>query len=96
MVKLKVVLGVVLVLVTLIACRKDKEKSAKGVITEATMNTMMILTSKGDTLSISTLNAQRVAKDGILLGDTATVYYKEKPQHGVITATKIVVVPRRH
>lgn len=93
MVKLKVILGVMLILITLNACRKDKEKSAKGVITEATMNTMMIVTSKGDTLSFSTLNAQRVVKDGILLGDTATIYYEEKPLHGEIIATKIVVVP---
>ena len=28
-----------------------------------------------------------------MLGDTATIYYAEKPEGGIIRATKIIVVP---
>lgn len=78
---------------SLIACSNGREQSVTGIITEATMNTMMIATAQGDSLNVSTLDAERVVKDGILLGDTATVYYKEKSKNGVIMATKVVVVP---
>lgn len=80
-------------LILVLACKETKTHSVKGVITEAIMNTMMIATSVGDTLSISTLDAKRVVTDGILLGDTATVYYESKSQAGTIMATKIVVAP---
>lgn len=75
------------------ACQNSKVQSIKGVITEASMNTLMITTARGDVLTISTVNAEKVVKDGILLGDTATVYYAGKPERGVLMATKIVVVP---
>lgn len=75
------------------ACQNSKVQSIKGVITEASMNTLMITTARGDVLTISTVNAEKVVKDGILLGDTATVYYAAKPERGVLMATKIVVVP---
>lgn len=91
--KLNVLLGIAITIGMLNACKGDKEQTVKGVITEASMNTLMIATQNGDTLSVSTMDAGRVAQDGILLGDTATVFYKEKPQNGMIMATKVVVVP---
>lgn len=91
--RLNILLGMVMLILVLDACKETKTHSVKGVITEATMNTMMIATSVGDTLSISTLDAKRGVTDGILLGDTATVYFERKPQAGTIMATKIVVVP---
>lgn len=93
--KVNFVLNITLVLMLASACKNDREQNVKGVITEATMNTLMITTTQGDTLNVSTLDAVREVENGILLGDTATVYYQGKPQHGVIMATKIVVVPAR-
>lgn len=85
--------GSLALLLSVIACSNGREQSVTGIITEATMNTMMITTAQGNSLNVSTLDAERIVKDGILLGDTATVYYKEKSKHGVIMATKVVVVP---
>lgn len=56
------------------------------------MNTVTIVSGQGDTLSFSTLDAERVVTDGILLNDTATVYYEGKYKAGM-SAQKIVVVP---
>ena len=69
-----------------------KVSTAKGVICDATMNTLAIVSEEGDTLSFSTLDAKRVVTDGILLDDTATVYYEGKYNAGM-SAQKIVVVP---
>lgn len=69
-----------------------KVSTAKGVICDATMNTLAIVSEEGDTLSFSTLDAKRVVTDGILLDDTATVYYEGKYDTGM-SAQKIVVVP---
>lgn len=65
----------------------------KGVITDATMNTLTIVSGEGDTLSFSTLDAKREVTDGILLDDTATVYFQGKYSFGM-SAQKIVVVPK--
>lgn len=76
----------------LLACKNDVEKSATGVICEASMNTLMIVQADGDTLMFSTMDADRTQANGLLLGDTATVFYKGKAE-GVITAAKVVVKP---
>ena len=55
------------------AC-SPKASMVKGVVCDATMNTLTVVSEEGDTLSFSTLDAERVVTDGILLDDTATVY----------------------
>lgn len=89
----KLLLGIIGVIFLWSACQTHKEQSLKGVITEASMNTLMIKTAGGDVVTISTADAEKVVKEGILLGDTAAIYYAEKPEGGIIRATKIVVVP---
>ena len=66
----------------------------KGVICDATINTLTVVSEEGDTLSFSTLDAERVVTDGILLDDTAIVYHSGKYKTGM-EAQKIVVVPVR-
>lgn len=75
------------------AC-SPKASMVKGVVCDATMNTLTVVSEEGDTLSFSTLDAERVVTDGILLDDTATVYYGGKYKTGM-NAQKIVVVPGR-
>ena len=87
---LNVMVGVCLLVMT--ACT-PQQVSVKGVISDATMNTLTIVSQSGDTLEFSTLNAERDSPDGILLEDTATVYYNGKYTEGM-SATKIVVTPR--
>ena len=75
------------------AC-SPKASMVKGVICDATINTLTVVSEEGDTLSFSTLDAERVVTDGILLDDTAIVYHSGKYKTGM-EAQKIVVVPGR-
>ena len=75
------------------AC-SPKASMVKGVICDATINTLTVVSEEGDTLSFSTLDAERVVTDGILLDDTAIVYHSGKYKTGM-KAQKIVVVPGR-
>lgn len=79
-------------LLAMIACT-PRQMSVKGVVSDATMNTLTVISQSGDTLEFSTLDAERDSPDGILLEDTATVYYNGKYVKGM-AATKIVVAPR--
>lgn len=49
-----------------------------GVVADAAMNTLTILTPSGDTLSFQTQDADKRRLDGLLLGDTVTVRFKGK------------------
>lgn len=69
-----------------------KTSTVKGVICDATMNTLTIVTEANDTLSFGTANAEKTATDGILLNDTAIVSYEGKYNVGM-DARKVVVVP---
>ena len=75
------------------AC-SPKASMVKGVICDATINTLTVVSEEGDTLSFSTLDAERVVTDGILLDDTTIVYHSGKYKTGM-KAQKIVVVPGR-
>lgn len=56
-------------------CSQDKENSVTGTVIDASMNTVVIK-SGSDTLSFSTLNADRTELDGLLIGDTVKIFYK--------------------
>lgn len=75
------------------AC-SPKASMVKGVICDATINTLTVVSEEGDTLSFSTLDAEKVVTDGILLDDTTIVYHSGKYKTGM-KAQKIVVVPGR-
>lgn len=78
------------------ACNSNKEQSVTGIILDGSMNTLQIRTATGDTLEFSTMNADRTAANGILIGDTATVSYMNKLNPQLTDATKIVVIPAIH
>ena len=69
-----------------------KTSTVKGIICDATMNTLTIVTEANDTLSFGTANAEKTATDGILLNDTATVSYEGK-YNVSMNAQKVIVVP---
>lgn len=68
-------------------------KSSKGVVCDATMNTVAIVTDKNDTLSFSTMDANKDEVDGLLLKDTLEVFYNGKYTPGM-SATKLVQYPQ--
>ncbi len=49
--------------------------SSKGVVCDASMNTVSIVTDENDTLSFSTMDANREEVNGLLLNDTLEVFY---------------------
>lgn len=53
-------------------------KSSKGIVCDASMNTVSIVTDKNDTLSFSTMDANKEQVDGLLLNDTLEVFYAGK------------------
>lgn len=77
------------------SCGADAEKSVSGIIIDGTMNTVMLTTEKGDTLVFSTVDADKTAANGMLIGDSIRVYYKGKlntTQTGDLTpATRVFV-----
>ena len=77
------------------ACSSDNSTNTfKGVITDATMNTVAIASEGNDTLSFSTENCKKQVADGVLLGDSIEVTYKGK-YHPGISALTMTVYPRR-
>lgn len=87
----------------LLACNNNTKEGAdqelqyvSGVVFDATMNTITIVNGT-DTLCFSTENAQKDAVEGILIGDSAKIFYTGDLVNGVIdqtcTVTKCVVTP---
>ncbi len=78
--------------VCMAGCGAEKDHEVKGIIVDATMNTLMLVSAAGDTLGFSTVDAERISPDGILLGDTATVYFKGEAKPGeFVPVFKLVV-----
>ena len=67
--------------------------SSKGIVCDATMNTVAIVTDKNDTLSFSTMNTNKEEVDGLLLNDTLEVFYTGKYTPGM-QASKLVQYPQ--
>ena len=59
----------------LMAGCSSKVSSSKGIVSDATMNTVTIVTDKNDTLSFSTMDANKEEVNGLLLNDTLEVFY---------------------
>ncbi len=79
----------------LFACGGQELRQVSGLIVDATMNTVSVAVEGGDTLSFSTMGAEREAPEGILLGDTATVSFRGEAKRGeTIPAVRLEVSPR--
>lgn len=77
------------------ACSSDNStNTSRGVITDATMNTVALASEGNDTLSFSTENCKKQVADGLLLGDSIEVTYKGK-YHPGISALTMTVYPRK-
>ena len=89
-------LRVLLAAILASACTPEAD-NAQGVVVDATMNTLTLVTSAGDTLSFGTENAVRETPQGVLLGDTATVYFRGKVAPGKpAAAVRLVVTTARN
>ena len=59
----------------LAGCSSSGNRSSKGTVVDASMNTVMIVDAAGDTLSFSTVDADRSGLDGLMIGDIVEVSY---------------------
>lgn len=83
--------SIILAALTMVCCSPaSKEHQTKGIVCDATMNTISIVTANKDTLSFSTLDADKSHVTGLLLNDTAEIFYKGKYTAGM-SATKLIV-----
>ena len=71
----------------------SKVTSSKGIVCDASMNTVTIVTDKNDTLSFSTMDANKDEVNGLLLNDTLEVFYTGKYKSGM-PASKLVEYPQ--
>lgn len=82
--------------VSIASCTSNTPKTLKGVVVDATMNTVLVKDGT-DTLSFSTMDAERVCPTGMLLGDSIEVVYNGKLEKGLAganVATKISTTPQ--
>jgi len=83
--------SIILATLTMVCCSPaSKEHQTKGIVRDATMNTISIVTANKDTLSFSTLDADKSQVNGLQLNDTAEICYKGKYTAGIST-TKLIV-----
>ncbi len=67
-------------IVGLVSCKNEPvQKTVTGFVVDATMNNIMIIADGGDTLNISTMDADPVKVPGVLVNDSVSItYVKEK------------------
>lgn len=77
-----------------VSCTLSKHiNHSKGVLTDAAMNTVIIVTKESDTLSFNTLGVNREEVERLLLGDTVEVFFHGKYQQGM-QADKLISYPK--
>ncbi len=59
----------------LFSCKQNGPKTVNGWVFDATMNNLMVITTNGDTLNISTMDVDPVKVPGVMLNDSVTVIY---------------------
>lgn len=69
--------------VLLAGCGASEAGSSKGTVLDASMNTVMIVDAAGDTLTFSTVDADKSGLDGLLIGDTVEVSYEGEYMPGM-------------
>lgn len=81
----------------LASCHTSQENGIqKGIVMDATMNTVTIITTANDTLSFSTVNSDKSGLDGMLIGDSIEVCFAGKYVPGMeakslATISKVLV-----
>lgn len=85
----------VFVLFSMASCKKaEGPQTYSGTVFDATMNNITLITAKGDTVNISTLDANPQKVPGVLINDSIEVTCENKDADGVkiLTATELTVL----
>ena len=84
---------------TLIVAPTEEEKTITGIVGDASTDHFVLITSKGDTLFISTMDQEPNDVTGFELGDTVRVnYIEEEDEPGsstIPTAQKVIVIGKK-
>ena len=91
---LKIGLFVSLFLFGIVACKQAPvSKTVNGVVMDASMNNVTIITDSGDTLNINTMDADPAKVHGVLIDDSVKVTYQVEKLDGmkILQATELVV-----
>ncbi len=83
------------ILAAMNSCKKNSTpENSSGYVVDASMNNITIVTAKGDTLNISTMDADPQKVIGVALGDTVNVTYtKYKLENGnVLRALELKII----
>ena len=91
---LKVGLFVSLFLFGIVACKQAPvSKTVNGAVMDASMNNVTIITDSGDTLNLSTMDADPAKVHGVLIDDSVKVTYQVEKLDGmkILQATELVV-----
>ena len=83
-------LAVAAVAAAVAACFGEAQTPApfvEGVVLDASMNGVTIVTGTGDTLDLSTMDVSRERYPGVLIGDSVKVKYSDADRDGARVAT---------
>lgn len=72
----------------LIGCQ-SKHNSLTGIIGDATVNTVTVVTADGDKITFSTMDADRSDCHGLLIGSPVTIEYEGDIENGIGTAVAV-------
>ncbi len=71
--------GIAALVLGVVSCGKKADGEVTGTLVDGTMNAMVIETLDGDTLTFSTIAAEKIVPDeGILEGDTVIIVYDQE------------------
>lgn len=79
------------------SCKQEnRPQIVNGIVYDATMNNITLITGKGDTINISTMDANPDKVPGVLLEDSVEVTcIKEKIEGGeILKATELVIIKK--
>lgn len=84
----------ILIMSSISACQPDGPQTFSGTVYDASMNTITLITSKGDTVNISTMNTNPKQVPGVLINDSVKITCENKEVDGmkVLTATGLTIL----
>ena len=90
----RVLLFLVAAAAVLAGCRQSSLPTVEGRVVDATIHSVTVETSAGDSLSVSTLGTDPVLVPGVLSGDEVRIAYEQLPDGGRPRAVRLdITVP---
>lgn len=82
---------------SIVACKQEsKFQVINGIVYDATMNNITLITGKGDTVNISTMDANRDKVCGVLLEDSVEVVCIKEKIEGkeILNAAELIIIKK--